>query len=318
MDKFALSFLTVIWLCLCPIGAQTDQSRRPLTVILNELSVVHKTRISFSPNLTNQIYPPNINVKGDFTEVLGKVLEGTNLAFKRVNERHYYIYWRELPKIVAKQPVRKEEPSAKSLKDTMKLRLAFPNMNSIRLTHTAMPRRLSLPIRPLPTREIPKPRLAIKTNLLYDAMATLNWGIELKLGESSTLDISGNYNSWAYSDNRKMKHWLIQPEFRFWNCTSFNGGFWGIHVHYAQYNWGGIIPVSKYRYEGWLAGGGISYGYHWIIGKRWGLEAEIGAGYTYLKYDKFRCNHCGEKMNSANKHYFGPTRAAINLIFLVK
>ena len=316
MNKFALSFLTVMLLCLCPIEAQTGQSRRSLTAVLNELSVMHKTRISFSPNLTNQIYPPNINIKGNLNEVLNKVLEGTNLAFKRVNERYYYIYWQELPKAVTK-PVVKKQPLAPP-RDTAKLHMPLSQINGIPLTHTAMPPQLPLALLPLPSREIPVPKFAIKTNLLYDATATLNWGVEFRLGKSLTLDVSGNYNYWTYPDNRKMKHWLIQPELRFWNCASFNGRFWGIHTHYAQYNWGGIVPAKKYRYEGWLAGGGISYGYHWILGKRWGLEAEISVGYAYLKYDKFRCNHCGEKMNSGNKHYFGPTKAAVSLIFLVK
>ena len=39
------------------------------------------------------------------------------------------------------------------------------------------------------------------------------------------------------------------------------------------------------RYDGSLYGVGISYGYQWIISKRWSMEATIGVGYARLKYD---------------------------------
>ncbi|MGV8090940.1 MAG: DUF3575 domain-containing protein [Mangrovibacterium sp.] len=176
--------------------------------------------------------------------------------------------------------------------------------------------------------------VALKTNLLYDATTTVNSGVELGLGERTTLDVSGSFNPWTFSDNRKMKLWLVQPEFRIWNCTRFSGGFWGIFAHYAQYNFGGMLPwgfdsgkmfgvienkqISNYRYEGWLAGGGVSYGYHWILGKRWGFEATIGVGYAYLQYDKFRCEKCGKKLGNESNHYFGPTKAGITLIYMIK
>ncbi len=48
------------------------------------------------------------------------------------------------------------------------------------------------------------------------------------------------------------------------------------------------------------------------------LEANIGAGYVRLHYDKFRCKTCGEKVGTENRNYFGPTKAAISLIFLLE
>lgn len=61
---------------------------------------------------------------------------------------------------------------------------------------------------------------AVKSNLLYDATATINLGVEAALGPRVTLDISGNYNPWEFGDAR-WKHWLIQPEVRYWLCESF-------------------------------------------------------------------------------------------------
>lgn len=175
--------------------------------------------------------------------------------------------------------------------------------------------------------------VAVKSNLLYDATTSLNIGVELATGKRTSLDLSGNYNPWTFGENRKLKHFLIQPEFRLWNCQPFTGHFWGVHAHYAQYNAGGMLPwgfkdgkmfgiknrqMASYRYEGWLVGGGISYGYHWIMSKRWGMEATIGVGYAYLSYDKFKCERCGEKIGEEHKNYVGPTKAGITLIYMIK
>ena len=58
--------------------------------------------------------------------------------------------------------------------------------------------------------------------------------------------------------------------------------------------------------------------YDWVLGNRWGLEATVGAGYAYLDYDMYPCAKCGRKIGGETQHYFGPTKAGITLIFMVK
>ena len=82
--------------------------------------------------------------------------------------------------------------------------------------------------------------LAVKTNLLYDATATVNLGVEVGLSPKWTLDLSGNYNGWTFNENKKWKHWMAQPEARYWFCERFNGHFLGAHLLGGQYNVGGI------------------------------------------------------------------------------
>jgi hypothetical protein len=67
--------------------------------------------------------------------------------------------------------------------------------------------------------------LAVKTNLLYDATTTGNIGVEAGLSKKWTLDVSGNLNPWTFSNNKKIKHWMVQPEARYWLCEKFNGQF---------------------------------------------------------------------------------------------
>ena len=41
-------------------------------------------------------------------------------------------------------------------------------------------------------------KVAVKTNLLYDATTTMNLGLEIGLGKKWSLDLSGNYNPWKF------------------------------------------------------------------------------------------------------------------------
>lgn len=100
--------------------------------------------------------------------------------------------------------------------------------------------------------ELPRPQIAsseigIKSNLLYNATTTFNLGTEFRIASRWTLDFSANYNPWTFSDNKKIKHIAIQPEFRYWICEPFNKHFIGIHGHYAYYNAGNIkLPLNIY------------------------------------------------------------------------
>lgn len=170
--------------------------------------------------------------------------------------------------------------------------------------------------------------VVVKTNLLYDITATANLGIEFKVAPKWTVDILGNLNAWTFSDNKKWKHWVLQPEARYWLCERFNGHFVGAHLVGGIYNMGNwntdftflgtdFGQLKEHRYEGWLVGAGIAYGYHWMLGRHWSVEAEIGIGYVYTQADKYECPRCGEQLeNNKPHHYVGPTKAAVNLIYV--
>ena len=167
----------------------------------------------------------------------------------------------------------------------------------------------------------------VKTNVLADAFLNVNAGVEIGLAPRWTLDVAGYYNGWTLSHDRKWKHWMVQPEARYWFCDRFVGHFVGLHALGGQYNIGGLknsfsflgtdfSKLSDRRYQGWMAGAGLAYGYSWMLGKRWNLEAEIGVGYVYTRYDSYPCAKCGTKIEK-NKagHDIGPTKAAINLVY---
>jgi hypothetical protein len=39
-------------------------------------------------------------------------------------------------------------------------------------------------------------------------------------------------------------------------------------------------------------------------------------GYAYFNYDIFSCSGCGRNIGVGDHHYFGPTKAAVNLVYV--
>lgn len=168
--------------------------------------------------------------------------------------------------------------------------------------------------------------VAVKTNLIYDALLTLDLGAEVSVAPQWTVELTGNLNDWTIDDKR-WKQWNLQPEVRYWFCQAFAGHFVGAHLIGGQYNWGHLdMPfkflgtdfrkLKEYRFQGWMAGAGIAYGYTWLLNKRWSMEAEIGIGWIYTRYDQFECRDCGQRIKRNVPHnYVGPTKAALNLIY---
>ena len=168
---------------------------------------------------------------------------------------------------------------------------------------------------------------AVKTNLLYDATATANVGVEFGIAPKWTLDVSGNLNAWSQNEQTKWKHWMIQPEARYWFCDRFSRHFVGAHLIGGIFNFAGIDSdlsflgtdfsvLKEKRYQGYAYGAGVAYGFALALSKHFNLELEAGVGYLCLDYDVFECDGCGRKVDEGFHHYVGPTKAAINLVYL--
>lgn len=170
-------------------------------------------------------------------------------------------------------------------------------------------------------------KAALKTNFIGDALLSPNLALEVGLAPKWTLDISGQFNFWTVNDH-KWKHWVVQPEARYWFCERFVGHFLGFHALGGEYNFGklhnninllgtDLSKLTDHRYQGWGIGAGIAYGYDWVLAEHWNLEAEIGIGWIYTRFDSYPCADCGKKIDSNKVHnYVGPTKAAINLVYL--
>ena len=104
-------------------------------------------------------------------------------------------------------------------------------------------------------------QVALKTNLLYDATATPNIGMEVGLGKKSTVQVFYGLHPWSFGhgeDQKYLKHWIVNPEYRYWFCHRFNGSFVGIHAFGGEFNAAKIkVPLGwwdeleDHHFKGW-------------------------------------------------------------------
>lgn len=164
--------------------------------------------------------------------------------------------------------------------------------------------------------------LGIKSNLLYDAVATPNLGLEVSSGGHWSFLASGSINPFTFSGNRKWKLWLVETEVRRWLKQPFRGHHFGFRIAGGEYNVSRIpLPfvedARRYRYEGWGMQAGITYGYAWRLGKHLGVEVSMGLGLNYADYKRFDCPHCGEFRGKETKRFISPTHAGISLVYRI-
>lgn len=162
---------------------------------------------------------------------------------------------------------------------------------------------------------------ALKTNLLGWATTTLNVGAEAAVGEKSTVQLFGSLNPWQFKNEKRFRFWNIMPEYRHWFCQRFNGHFVGIHATGGEFNAKNIdMPFNlleettcNSHNEGWYIGGGVTYGYQWILSEHWNLEASLGVGYMFTKYKQY--GSCEEDVIHHHRNYVGPTKFALSLMY---
>lgn len=164
--------------------------------------------------------------------------------------------------------------------------------------------------------------MAVKTNLLYDAVVVPNIGVEFYLGKQWSVFGDWHY-IWLYSDTRH----------RYWQGY---GGYAGVRKYFGQaaeehpltgHHLGlyGMMLTYDIEFGGrgyqqpkWGFGGGVEYGYSLPIARRFNLDFSLGVGYMNGKYYEYLPQDGHYVWQSTHKrHWFGPTKASISLKWLL-
>ena len=119
---------------------------------------------------------------------------------------------------------------------------------------------------------------AVRANALAACGATLNAGAEAALTDNWSLELSGYWNP-VNTASLSMNFHAVQLGGRYWFYESFVGHFLGQHLTYVGY---GLGSRTK-RYKGHAYGLGVSYGYAWMLSKRWNIALEAGIGLYHTR-----------------------------------
>jgi hypothetical protein len=119
---------------------------------------------------------------------------------------------------------------------------------------------------------------AVKGNALGWATGTVNAGAEVAVAKQWSVELSGYWNS-IKTDTFSIKAWWVQPSLRWWRYEHFVGSFVALHPAGGRYDVGG----EHFHRQGWFTGLGVSYGYGWLLSRRWNITAEGGMGFYYMR-----------------------------------
>lgn len=163
--------------------------------------------------------------------------------------------------------------------------------------------------------------MAAKTNLLYDVALVPNVGLEFYLGKGWS--IGGNWMYAWWCKDSKHRYWRIyggELDIRkYFGRKAAEKPLQGHHLGvYAQgltfdFETGGKGYLSDFSY-----GFGLEYGYSLPVAKRLNIDFGISVGYDGGKYKVYEPeDDCYVYKETKQRHWFGPTRAEISLVWLL-
>lgn len=196
---------------------------------------------------------------------------------------------------------------------------------------------LAMPPRAAIVRAPQKPELpgrpfymALKTNLLYDALLVPNVAVEFYLGSNWSLTGGWMYGWWksdpahwywrTYGGELGVRRWFGRKA----QEKPLTGHHLGVYGQLFTYDFelggkgymGGTPGESMWDSPNWALG--VEYGYSLPIAKRLNLDFTVGVGYwggIYYEYTPQDGHYVWEA--TRNRRWFGPTKAEISLVWLL-
>ncbi|MCM1484190.1 MAG: DUF3575 domain-containing protein [Muribaculaceae bacterium] len=170
----------------------------------------------------------------------------------------------------------------------------------------------------------------IRSNMLYDALALPNVGVEFYLGKNISLGANWMY-AWWKTDRRHYYWRAYGGEIfgRWWfGCKAqkkpLTGHHLGVYGQLYTYDFelggdgemGGKPGGNLWDRNLW--GAGFEYGYSLPVSRRINIDFSIGLGYTTGVYHKYKPIDDHYVWQSTHRrHYFGPTKLEVAFVWLI-
>lgn len=164
---------------------------------------------------------------------------------------------------------------------------------------------------------LPYHRLALKTNLLYDAALFPNIEIEWRFNSRWSAALEGDFAWWGGWDRSEVQCFrigVLSPEVKRWlrQTAQWEGFYIGAFAGCGYYD----IEKHTRGFHGEGVMGGISVGYMWRLSRNLSLEAAAGGGYLYTRYKEYRPmdgHHVYQRTKEFN--YVGPLKLKLSLVW---
>lgn len=172
--------------------------------------------------------------------------------------------------------------------------------------------------------------MALKTNMLYDVLGVPNVGLEFYLGKNWS--VGGNWMYGWWDKDSRHRYWRVYGgdiAVRKWfgkkaDEKPLTGHHVGVYGQLFTYDFerggkgymGGEPGGTLWEKANYAAG--LEYGYSLPVAPRLNIDFTMGIGYwggKYYKYIPLDGHYVWQA--TKNRHWFGPTKAEISLVWLL-
>lgn len=191
-----------------------------------------------------------------------------------------------------------------------------------------------------------KPWIAIKTNLLYDAVMTPNIEIERWFGKRNQWSVMAEWNFpwWQWHNKERVyevnefglefRRWLFRgvcPDEQTLVRDPETGKLkpkdpskhWWLTGHFIAFYLAGGYYDLEWRYhgeQGDIYSAGFTYGYAINLSRHWNMEFSASVGYIHSPYTHYEAEHRDDILFAKYKkyfNYFGPTKLKVSIAWLL-
>lgn len=182
----------------------------------------------------------------------------------------------------------------------------------------------------VPSKGLLNYRFALKTNILYDALAVPNIGVECYLGKQWTVAADWMHAWWG--NDKKHRYWRIYGggiSVRKWLAQTADAKI--MHGHHIGINAQLLTFDFEFGGTGYMAGVpggtlwnrmnyafGAEYGYSMPIAKRLNIDFSLVAGYMggrYYEYKPLDGHYVWQA--TKNRNWWGPTKLEVSLAWFL-
>lgn len=246
-----------------------------------------------------------------------------NLKKLRGGKPYSYMYKKLFPELRATRLiVRYEKKEKETIEDTVSIAKLPDKLNTD--TFVTLEEDSNLIEQPLKF-----PKMALKTNLLHDALLVPNIGAEFYVGSGISVSLNWQYAWWntdnwywrTYGGEVAVRKWLGSNE-QASQLTGHHVGIFGqlLTFDFMAFGKKGYMSGDSHTdlYDRPYLVAGLEYGYSAPIAKNLNLDFVIGIGYHGGKYNEYRkVDDCYESIVRKKRHFIGPVKAEVALSWLV-
>ncbi|MCS2319636.1 DUF3575 domain-containing protein [Bacteroides fragilis] len=156
-------------------------------------------------------------------------------------------------------------------------------------------------------------RMAIKTNTLEWLAASPNLGVEFPLNDWMTAEISASANPWKITDKLFYRHGRVQAEAKYWLRRPAGTPLHRYHRILFHVRCGNKPQGILWR----CRGAGVTYGYNWILSRRWNLEVSGGVGVARYRLVRYQPGSTHGEPNESGWAPI-PVKLSVSFIYIAK